>query len=43
MAGKRLWGSVLLPTVLQVAAVELPFLQRMFGTASLQPDKASGR
>ena len=32
---KWLWGSVLLATVLQVAVVELPFLQRAFGTASL--------
>ncbi|HSO91667.1 MAG TPA: cation-translocating P-type ATPase [Arthrobacter sp.] len=34
---KWLWGSVLLATVLQVAVVELPFLQRAFGTASLDP------
>ncbi|WP_202129134.1 cation-translocating P-type ATPase [Pseudarthrobacter sp. ATCC 49987] len=32
-----LWGSVLLAAVLQVAVVELPFLQRAFGTASLDP------
>ena len=32
---KWLWGSVLLATALQVAVVELPFLQRAFGTASL--------
>lgn len=34
---KWLWGSVLLATALQVAVVELPFLQRAFGTASLDP------
>ena len=34
---KWLWGSVLLATVLQVAVVELPFLQQAFGTASLDP------
>ncbi|MET3952928.1 cation-translocating P-type ATPase [Arthrobacter sp. UYEF36] len=34
---KWLWGSVLLAAVLQVAVVELPFLQRAFGTASLDP------
>ncbi|HEX9085947.1 MAG TPA: cation-translocating P-type ATPase [Arthrobacter sp.] len=34
---KWLWGSVLLAVVLQVAVVELPFLQRAFGTASLDP------
>ena len=34
---KWLWGSVLLATVLQVAVVELPLLQRAFGTASLDP------
>ena len=34
---KWLWGSVLLATVLQVAVVELPFLQPAFGTASLDP------
>ena len=32
---KWLWGSVLLAAALQVAVVELPFLQRAFGTASL--------
>ena len=32
---KWLWGSVLLATLLQVAVVELPFLQRAFGTAPL--------
>ncbi len=34
---KWLWGSVLLAAALQVAVVELPFLQRAFGTASLDP------
>ena len=34
---KWLWGSVLLATVLQVAVVELPFLQSAFGTAPLDP------
>ena len=34
---KWLWGSVLLATAFQVAVVELPFLQRAFGTASLDP------
>jgi magnesium-transporting ATPase (P-type) len=30
-----LWGSVALATGLQLAVVELPFLQRAFGTVSL--------
>ena len=34
---KWLWGSVLVAAVLQVAVVELPFLQRAFGTVSLDP------
>lgn len=34
---KWLWGSVLLAAALQVAVVEVPFLQRAFGTASLEP------
>ena len=34
---KWLWGSVVLAAVLQVAVVELPVLQRAFGTASLEP------
>ncbi|MDN4642903.1 cation-translocating P-type ATPase [Arthrobacter sp. PsM3] len=32
-----LWGSVVLAALLQVAVVELPFLQRAFGTAPLDP------
>ncbi len=34
-ANKWLWGSILLSVVLQVAVVELPFLQVAFGTASM--------
>lgn len=32
-----LWGAVLLAAALQVAVVEIPFLQVAFGTASLDP------
>ncbi len=32
-----LWASVVLALLLQVAVTELPFLQRAFGTASLEP------
>jgi magnesium-transporting ATPase (P-type) len=34
-ANKWLWGSILLGVVLQVAVVEVPFLQVAFGTASM--------
>lgn len=34
---KWLWGAVLLAAALQLAVVELPLLQRAFGTASLGP------
>ncbi len=34
---KWLWGAVLLAAALQLAVVELPLLQRAFGTASMDP------
>ncbi|OKL52348.1 cation-translocating P-type ATPase [Buchananella hordeovulneris] len=34
-AGPWLWGSIVLGFVLQIAVVEVPFLQRAFGTTSL--------
>lgn len=34
-SNKLLWGAILLGVVLQVAVVEIPFLQEAFGTASL--------
>lgn len=34
---KWLWGAVMLAAALQLAVVELPLLQRAFGTASLDP------
>ena len=36
-SNKWLWGSIVVGIVLQVAVVELPFLQKAFGTASLDP------
>ena len=35
LANKWLWGSILLSVALQIAVVEVPFLQVAFGTASM--------